>query len=362
MMRLPWRGKAVPHAALDIVRGCNCQCENCYNAAQPKAKSLDEIKAEVRVIRAFRNVTTLSLSGGEPLLHPQILDIISYLRREEGVTVNMLTNGILFDDAMAQKLRTAGLDFVTIHIQNGQVRPDSDDDLADAILRKKGAIARKHGLCPAIVRTIRSDDREGFSALGRFLRTAPEFEYALVTVARDFRTINPTVEEKEFDRKPMLDAFADAGYSPSSFIGGRFRKNIPRWYVMQSVQAVDGEGLERAWNGIRPGILERIFLYGYALICHRSIHWILSTSAKTKIRLLINGITGGRIASFLFTLRAIVANWTVREKHIIVQYPPLSLGGGRVEFCDNCPDATAEGGRLRLLCLSDIALPEGCSL
>ena len=359
MMRLPWRGRTVPHAVLDILRGCNCRCANCYNSAQPCAKSLDALKLELEVIRRARNVTTISLSGGEPLLHPRVLDIVSWLHGE-GLKTSLLTNGILFDDGMASRLRAAGLDFVTFHIQKGQVRSDCDDERVDEVRREKGRIAREHGIYPAVVETIRADDAEGFAALGRFLRAAPEFEYALVTVARDFAAINPDVAESELERAPMLAALSRKGYSPAVFVGGSVHRDVPRWYVLQSVQAVDLNGRERAWNMVRPGLLERFFLYGYALLCRRSVHWIRSTSAKAKVHLLLNGLLGGRISTFAFALRAVFAGWTVREKHIVVQYPPCSLGGGHVEFCDNCPDATVRGGRLRPLCLSDTGAEEDC--
>ena len=103
-------------------------------------------------------------------------------------------------------------------------------------------------------------------------------------------------------------------------------------------------------------IFERMFLYGYAALCRRSVHWMKSTSAKAKVRLLINGLLGGRLSTLVFALRAIFAGWTVREKHIIVQYPPRSLGDGRVEFCDGCPDAMVKNGRLKPLCLADTGL------
>ena len=46
MMRLPWHGKTAPHAVLDILRGCNCRCANCYNAAAPlNCKSLDALNS-----------------------------------------------------------------------------------------------------------------------------------------------------------------------------------------------------------------------------------------------------------------------------------------------------------------------------
>ena len=43
MMRLPWRGRTVPHAVVDIIRGCNCRCANCYNSAAPRAKPMAEV-------------------------------------------------------------------------------------------------------------------------------------------------------------------------------------------------------------------------------------------------------------------------------------------------------------------------------
>ena len=192
MMRLPWRGRTVPHAVVDIIRGCNCRCADCYNAASPRAKPLDDVKAEVRVIRAARNVKTISLSGGEPLLHPQVCDIVAYLRREEKVSVSTLTNGILFDDAMAERLRAAGLDFVTFHIQRGQTRPDCDDARVDALRREKGRIARAHGIYPAVVETIRADDSAGFAALGRFLRGAPECTRSSPSRATSARSTPPS--------------------------------------------------------------------------------------------------------------------------------------------------------------------------
>lgn len=361
MMRLPWHGKTVPHAVVDILRGCNCRCANCYNSAEPRAKPLEDIKTDVHAICAARNIVTISLSGGEPLLHPQVLDVVSYLRKEARVSVSMLTNGILFDVAMAGKLRDAGLDFVTFHIQKGQMRPDCDDGRVDAVRREKGRIAHANGIYPAVVETIRSGDEASFAALGRFLRHAPEFEYALVTVARDFAAIDPIVAEPELDRAPMLDALGREGYRPSAFVGGSVYRDVPRWYVLQSVQAVDSSGRERAWNMVRPGPVERLFLCGYAALFRRSVHWMKSTSAKTKARLLLNGLFGGHFSALTFALRAIFAGWTVREKHIIVQYPPRSLGDGRIEFCDSCPDATVRNGRLSPLCLAD-AKVEVCAI
>ena len=182
----------------------------------------------------------------------------------------------------------------------------------------------------------------------------PAFEYALITIAGDFGKIRSDVACPDVSVATMLKAFDAEGFSPAVFVGGKYRREVPRWYVLQSVKATDRDGREMAWNRTRPGLVERGYLWGYALFCRKSLHWVPTTSAKLKVRLLVNGLTGGRFSTFLFALRAIVHGWTVSEKHIIVQLPPHGLGDGRIECCDSCPDATVRNGRLHPVCLGDI--------
>jgi len=355
MMRLPWYGKTVPHAVLDILRGCNCRCRDCYNAGRAVVcKTMPQLKEELAAIRPLRNLTTISLSGGEPLMHPQVLEIIRWLHDEEKLKVASLTNGILFDERMAADLAKAGLGLISFHIQRSQGRPDATADSVDALRREKGRLARKHGIFPALVETIAAEDAEGFREHARFFRKASEFEYSLVTIAGKFEEINSQVARPDVDCSMFLRAMDEEGFTPAVFVGGRIQRSVPRWYIFQSVQALDGEGHERAWNRTRPGLVERTFLWGYALLCRRSLHWVVSTSAKLKVRLLLNGLTGGRLSTFAFAMKAILRGWKVMEKHIIVQLPPHSQGDGRIEYCDNCPDATIKNGRLHPLCLGDI--------
>ena len=355
MMRLPWYGRCAPHAILDIIRGCNCRCRHCYNANRSaKFKSLVELKEELAVIRRARNVTTITLSGGEPLLHPELERIVSWLHCDEGLTVCTLTNGIAFDDAKAEALRRAGCEMVTLHIQEGQLRPDLEGADIDGLRREKGGIAWAHGLFPALISTIEDHDREAFERLADFLRRAEEYEYALVTVAREFAVIDSKVAQDDVQRDVMLEALASRGFVPACFVGGRFDRCRPRWYVFQSTQALDGEGREMGWDLLRPGLLERAFLHGLALLRRRSVHWVRTSSAKLKVRLALNGLLGGRLSTFVFAVKAALRGWRLKEKHIVVQLPPYSLGDGRVEICDNCPDATVRNGRLHPLCLNDL--------
>lgn len=68
---------------------------------------------------ALRHVERVSLAGlGEPLLHPEIIDIISFLRRHMPPSgrIGLQTNGLLLTPGMAEALSAAGLDEICISV------------------------------------------------------------------------------------------------------------------------------------------------------------------------------------------------------------------------------------------------------
>ncbi|PNA08607.1 GTP 3',8-cyclase MoaA, partial [Pseudomonas sp. MPR-R1B] len=65
-------------------------------------------------------VRELRLTGGEPLLRPDLVDVVARLSRL-GVDLALTTNGVLFGDH-AKALRKAGLSRVTISLDT--LRPD----------------------------------------------------------------------------------------------------------------------------------------------------------------------------------------------------------------------------------------------
>ena len=73
-MRLPWTGRNVPHAVLDLLRDCDVRCPGCYNARSFPPKPLEQIRGELEALLAARRLHTVTLSGGEPLLHPQLAE------------------------------------------------------------------------------------------------------------------------------------------------------------------------------------------------------------------------------------------------------------------------------------------------
>ena len=84
---------------IEITDGCNLTCPMCYAASAPgkKHKSLDEIKAAIdRLVLAEGRAEVMQLSGGEPTLHPQLLDAVDYALSQPIDYVMINTNGIRF--------------------------------------------------------------------------------------------------------------------------------------------------------------------------------------------------------------------------------------------------------------------------
>jgi len=76
----------------------------------------------------------VGISGGEPLTHPDLDDIIRRIRRT-GAIAGVITNGYLLNEARIEKLNKAGLDHMQISIDN--VEPDEVSKKSLKVLDKK---------------------------------------------------------------------------------------------------------------------------------------------------------------------------------------------------------------------------------
>jgi hopanoid biosynthesis associated radical SAM protein HpnH len=127
----PRRGKLFPIVLmLEPLEACNLRCAGCgrvreYAAVMGKRMSVDEALAAAE--RAGAPV--VSVSGGEPLLHPQIGEIVRGLIAQRR-WVYLCTNGLLLRDSLDQFPRSPRLCFV-VHL-------DGTEKVHDAITGRPG--------------------------------------------------------------------------------------------------------------------------------------------------------------------------------------------------------------------------------
>ena len=91
--------------SIEILQRCPNRCIYCSSHSNPQATHLIPFEIIKNVIDDAKNLgcKTVCLSGGEPFLHPQILDIISYIAKQQ-LTCYVYTSGIYMKDEVYSSL------------------------------------------------------------------------------------------------------------------------------------------------------------------------------------------------------------------------------------------------------------------
>jgi MoaA/NifB/PqqE/SkfB family radical SAM enzyme len=128
-------------AHLIPIRRCNLSCTYCNEYDDfSKPIPLDTIRERIDNL-ADLGTAIVTLSGGEPLLHPDLDGIISHMRYR-GVIAGMITNGYLLTADRIKRLNEAGLDHMQISIDN--VMPDDVSKKSLKVLDKKLQLLSEH--------------------------------------------------------------------------------------------------------------------------------------------------------------------------------------------------------------------------
>src|SRR5437660_5288748 len=120
---------------------CNLACEYC--------NEYDDFSKPVPTDSMFQRVDKLgelgtsvvTISGGEPLLHPELDEIIRRIRKN-GMVAGVITNGYLLMPDRIQQLNNAGLEWLQISIDN--VNPDEVSKKSLKVLDKKLQMLAEH--------------------------------------------------------------------------------------------------------------------------------------------------------------------------------------------------------------------------
>jgi MoaA/NifB/PqqE/SkfB family radical SAM enzyme len=123
------------------IRRCNLSCTYC--------NEFDDFSKPVPTEEMFRRIdglgamgtSVVTISGGEPLLHPDLDAIIARIRKN-GMIAGLITNGYLLVADRIERLNRAGLEYLQISIDN--VQPDDVSKKSLKVLDKKLELLAEH--------------------------------------------------------------------------------------------------------------------------------------------------------------------------------------------------------------------------
>ena len=122
-------------------RFCNLSCGYCneYDKVS-KPVSLEEMERRIDHLGRL-GTSIITISGGEPLTHPELDGVIRRMRRV-GAMAGMITNGYLLNADRIERLNQAGLDHLQISIDN--LEPDEVSKKSLKVLDKKLEMLAEH--------------------------------------------------------------------------------------------------------------------------------------------------------------------------------------------------------------------------
>ena len=123
------------------IRRCNLACTYCNEFDAVSAPvPLQEMLHRVDLLAAL-GTTIVTISGGEPMLHPGLDEIIRRVR-QRGAIATLITNGYLLTADRIRQLNRAGLDYLQISIDN--VTPDETSKKSLKVLDRKLELLAEH--------------------------------------------------------------------------------------------------------------------------------------------------------------------------------------------------------------------------
>src|SRR5436309_7602764 len=131
----------VVQAQIIPMRRCNLSCAYC-NEYDDHSKPVP-LNTMLHRLELLGNLKTgvVTLSGGEPLLHPELDEIIRGIRSHKALA-GLITNGYLLTPDRVRRLNDAGLDYLQISIDN--VMPDDVSKKSLKVLNKKLQLLSEH--------------------------------------------------------------------------------------------------------------------------------------------------------------------------------------------------------------------------
>lgn len=380
LYRLPWSLSDNVIAWLEPTKQCNIYCDGCYSAnAKGSHKTLAQIAADLDVFERYRKTDAVSIAGGDPLTHPDVVEIVRMVARR-GLKPVVNTNGYAMTPSLVRELRTAGMVGVTFHVDSRQRRPGwtGKNELELNALRQQFAdmVAEVGGISCAFNSTVYEETLASVPEIVDWARQNPAKVQVVVFIA--FRTsqedrfdyyvggqkvdpgelvyVNGRTERKDIHAREIAARINDRfpGFRPAAYLNGTEKADSFKW--LMTLVLNDGEEII---GSVGPRFVE-LAQVGNHLLRGRYLGYTgPGTMAGTKLMLPLGAAVdpGMRAAGKRWLARALrdprrLARPVYMQSIMIIQ-PVDLLEDGRASMCDGCPDITVHEGELVWSCRLD---------
>jgi hypothetical protein len=377
LYRLPWSLTDNSISWLEPTTRCNLRCEGCYRKDTAEHKSFEEVRGDLETFRRFRRSDSISIAGGEPLMHPQILDIVA-LVKQMGWKPIVNSNAVALNEKLLAELKKAGVYGFTFHIDTSQKRPrvsaKTETELNEVRLHYAKMLAAAGDIACSFNATISERTLPEVNAMADWARQHADIVQTMVFIL--FRSPMLTGEfsffaggrevtfgttykdspwggERVLHAADLIDEFRrqEPSYAPAAYLNGTANPASFKWLLAERV-VHGGETV----GYVSPRFMELAQVL-YHLRTGRYLSYISpSLAARGMSATALVGLVDGssrRIFGRLLA-RTLRRPWTIGRRaclQSIMIIQPVNIDeGGRMDMCDSCPDITVHQGKLVWSC------------
>jgi hypothetical protein len=377
LYRLPWSMNDNPIAWLEVTDICNMYCEGCYRQHLTGHKPLEQVKEEILFFKKWRNPDNVSLAGGEPLIHPQIVDIVAFIA-ENGIKPIILTNAMALTPESLRGLKKAGLAGFTIHIDSRQSRPHwkgkTEGELNELRQHYADMVAAEGGVYVIFNSTVYPSTFHEIPDMVRWAQANIDRVHGLVfityrtgitdiSVAHDYAGQEVDWSQLSYTRERFDEKFVTSPevyqiikdnlpeYEAAGYLGGSILHTSYKWLMGALIGS-----RKKTYGSVGKKTME-VAQAGHHFLTGTYLAYLSCARVGAKVFLL---------SPWDETLRQAGRNWlkdVIRhpgrlfdslyvQSIGIIQAPDLLLDG-RADMCDSCPDMTVYDGKLINSCRMD---------
>jgi len=386
--RLPWNLPDNAISWLEVTRACNLYCEGCYRENAPKChKPLDAIKHDLAVFRKYRKTDGVSIAGGDPLIHPEIVEIVRLIA-QEGLKPIVNTNGLALTRELLRDLKRAGVAGFTFHIDSKQHRPHwrgkTEIELNALRLTFAEMLAEVGGLSCAFNSTVYADTLQYAPDILAWAQEHIDIVHVVVFIA-----IRAAVLESQFDyyaggqridmgrivySTPTENQRFDISshdvvaairakypdFEPCAYLNGTEQPDAFKWLLTGRVgtkKTIHGYvgpkfmELAQTLNHFRKG---RYLAYTKPAVQRNAKAMLLLAPLDRGLRAIARKYFGAVVRNPLNLFRPL------HLQSVTIIQPADVLCTGAMSMCDGCPDITVWNDELVWSCRLEEQMKFGC--
>ncbi|MGB8317243.1 MAG: radical SAM protein [Ignavibacteriaceae bacterium] len=379
--RLPWNLTDNAISWLEPTAKCNLYCDGCYRKNENNShKSMDVVNQELDVFTSLRKCDGVSIAGGDPLTHPDVIDIVKSVK-ERGLKPIINTNGLALTKELLKELKKAGVYGFTFHIDSKQTRPHwkgkNEIELNELRYQYASMLAEAGNISCAFNSTVYEDTMQYVPELVKWGQENIDKVQVMVFIL--YRAVNNQQVDfylgpKKIDMDELVyneeveertDIQADEiveiirtkypDFDPCAYLNGSEKPDSFKWLLTGRLGTKN-----KIYGYMGKKSMEIIQTMHHVMYDKYLAYSAPKMTRKGKSMLLLSPFDKGLRKTFTnFFKNPLNIFKKLHYQSVMIIQPVDFLEDGRQNMCDGCPDITVWNGKLVWSCRMEEQLKYG---